>query len=83
MATRDDDDDDAPAAPAGPPKKHRHDLGQEDHGSKLAANTTRVIQTILGMWIVLTAVLVVYALVDASRTSPVMPVAPATATTTK
>ena len=65
------DDDDAPVAPAGPPKKHRHDLGQEDHGPKLAAGTTRVIQTLLGMWIALTAALVVYALVDASRTPSV------------
>jgi len=48
-------------------KKHRHDLGQEDHGPKLAAGTTRGIQTLLGLWIALTLVLVVYALVDASR----------------
>jgi hypothetical protein len=49
-------------------KKHRHDLGHEDHGPKLAARTTRGIQTLLGLWIALTVVLVVYALVDASRT---------------
>ena len=48
-------------------KKHRHDLGQEDHGPKLAAGTTRAIQTLLGLWIALTVVLVVYALVDVSR----------------
>jgi hypothetical protein len=54
-----------------PRKKHRHDLGQEDHGSKLAARTTRGIQTLLGLWIALTLVLVVYALVDASRPQPV------------
>lgn len=48
-------------------KKHRHDLGQEDHGPKLAAKTTRGIQTLLGLWIALTLVLVVYAIVDASR----------------
>jgi hypothetical protein len=48
-------------------KKHRHDLGQEDHGPKLAAGTTRAIQTLLGLWIALTLVLVVYVLVDASR----------------
>ena len=48
-------------------KKHRHDLGQEDHGSKLAAGTTRAIQTLLGLWITLTLALVVYALVDVAR----------------
>lgn len=50
-------------------KKHRHDLGHEDHGPKLAASTTRGIQTILGLWIALTLGLVVYALIDASRPS--------------
>ncbi len=49
-------------------KKHRHDLGHEDHGPKLAAGTTRAIQVLLGLWITLTLVLVVYALVDAART---------------
>ena len=48
-------------------KKHRHDLGHEDHGPKLAAGTTRAIQTLLGLWIALTLGLVVYALVDATR----------------
>ena len=48
-------------------KKHRHDLGHEDHGPKLAAGTTRAIQTLLGLWIALTLGLVVYALVDAAR----------------
>ncbi|HEX5060371.1 MAG TPA: hypothetical protein VFV99_13480 [Kofleriaceae bacterium] len=48
-------------------KKHRHDLGEEDHGPKLAAGTTRAIQTLLGLWIALTLVFVIYALVDASR----------------
>ncbi len=51
-------------------KKHRHDLGQEDHGSKLAAGTTRAIQSLLGIWIALTFGLVVYALVDATRATP-------------
>jgi hypothetical protein len=54
-------------------KKHRHDLGHEDHGPKLAAKTTRGIQTLLGLWIALTLVLVVYALVDASRPRPPAP----------
>ena len=48
-------------------KKHRHDLGQEDHGPKMAAGTTRAIQTLLGLWITLTLALVVYALVDVAR----------------
>ena len=50
-----------------PRKKHRHDLGQEDHGPKLAAGTTRAIQGLLGLWIALTLGLVVYVLVDATR----------------
>ena len=48
-------------------KKHRHDLGHEDHGPKIAAGTTRGIQILLGLWIMLTLGFVVYALVDASR----------------
>jgi hypothetical protein len=51
-------------------KKHRHDLGEEDHGPKLAAGTTRGIQIILGLWIALTLVMVLYVLVDASRPKP-------------
>jgi hypothetical protein len=52
---------------AGPRRKHRHDLGQEDHGPALAAGTTRAIQALLGLWIALTLALVVYALVDGTR----------------
>ncbi len=52
--------------PGTPRRKHRHDLGQEDHGPKLAAGTTRAIQTLLGLWIALTLALVVYALADAA-----------------
>ena len=48
-------------------KKHRHDLGHEDHGPKIAAGTTRGIQILLGLWIALTLCFVVYALIDASR----------------
>ena len=48
-------------------KKHRHDLGQEDHGAKLAAGTTRAIQTLLGLWIALTVGFAIYAAIDASR----------------
>jgi len=51
-------------------KKHRHDLGQEDHGPKLAAGTTRAIQTLLGLWIALSMAYVVYALVDTARPRP-------------
>jgi len=50
-----------------PRKKHRHDLGHEDHGAKLAAGTTRAIQALLGLWIALTLAFVVYAMVDAVR----------------
>jgi len=53
--------------PGTPRRKHRHDLGQEDHGPKLAAGTTRAIQTLLGLWIALTLALVVYALIDGAR----------------
>ena len=48
-------------------KKHRHDLGHEDHGPKLAAGTTRAIQILLGTWIALTFGLVGYALIDTVR----------------
>ena len=61
-------------------KKHRHDLGQEDHGPKLASGTTRAIQTLLGLWIALTLALVVYALVDASRPAATPSGAPAAQT---
>jgi hypothetical protein len=50
-----------------PRKKHRHDLGQEDHGPRVAAGTTRAIQALLGLWIALTVGFVFYALVDAAR----------------
>jgi hypothetical protein len=53
--------------PGTPRQKHRHDLGHEDHGPKLASRTTHAIQALLGLWIALTLALVVYALVDARR----------------
>lgn len=53
--------------PGTPRRKHRHDLGHEDHGPVLAAGTTRAIQILLGLWIALTLVLVVYMLVDGAR----------------
>ncbi len=47
----------------------------------MAAGTTRAIQILLGLWIALTLILVVYALVDGSRvagrTVPPAPSAPA------
>ena len=60
-------------------KKHRHDLGHEDHGPKVAAGTTRAIQALLGLWIALTLAFILYALVDASRPKPAVttPGAPA------
>lgn len=51
-------------------KKHRHDLGHEDHGPKVAEGTTKAIQIILGLWIALTLGLVVYVLVDGARPRP-------------
>jgi hypothetical protein len=66
--------------PGTPRRKHRHDLGHEDHGAKLAAGTTRAIQTLLGLWIALTLVLVVYALIDGAHprdaTTPTTPTTP-------
>lgn len=60
--------------PGTPRKKHRHDLGHEDHGPKLAAATTRGIQILLGLWIALTMGLALYALVDMSRPKDDLPV---------
>ncbi len=67
VASSTDDDDDDAKPYTGPLKKHRHDLGHEDHGAKLAAGTTKAIQGLLGLWIALTLVFVVYAMVDAVR----------------
>ena len=50
---------------AGPAKKHRHDLGQEDHGPVMAQRTTRGIQAVLGLWIALTGLALVWAMLDA------------------
>lgn len=58
---------DADEYPGTARRKHRHDLGHEDHGPVLAAGTTRAIQILLGLWIALTLVLVVYALIDGAR----------------
>jgi hypothetical protein len=53
------------SADPGPRKKHRHDLGQEDHGPVMAARTTRGIQMLLGLWIGLTGLALVWAMVVA------------------
>jgi hypothetical protein len=50
-----------------PRKKHRHDLGQEDHGPIVASGTTHGIQAVLGMWILITFVLVIWAFVEAGH----------------
>jgi hypothetical protein len=60
-------------------KKHRHDLGHEDHGPLLAEGTTRAIQSLLGLWIALTFAAVLWLLVDASRNAPVSTPEPAAA----
>jgi hypothetical protein len=54
-------------------RKHRHDLGHEDHGPKLAAGTTRTIQALLGLWIALTLLLVVYALAGSGPRGAAVP----------
>ena len=53
--------------PGTPRKKHRHDLGHEDHGPVMAARTTRGIQILLGMWIAGTLLLAIYVLVDVTK----------------
>jgi hypothetical protein len=74
-------DTDPSEIPGTPRRKHRHDLGHEDHGPKLAAGTTRAIQSLLGLWIALTLGLVVYAMIDGSqRRSAATPPSPAAET---
>lgn len=58
---------DADEVPGTQRRKHRHDLGHEDHGAKLAAGTTRAIQILLGLWVALSLALVVYVLIDGGR----------------
>lgn len=50
-----------------PRKKHRHDLGQEDHGPMVAVGTTKGIQALLSLWIIATAVLVLWAMIEGGR----------------
>lgn len=45
-----------------PTKRHRHDIGLVDHGPLSTAPTTRSIQALLGIWVVLSAALLIYAL---------------------
>ena len=49
---------------AGPLKKHRHDLGHEDHGPVMAVRTTRGIQAVLALVLALTAGALVWAAID-------------------
>jgi hypothetical protein len=63
-------------------RKHRHDLGHEDHGPVLAEGTTKAIQALLGLWIALTFAAVLWAMVDASRAAPVSSSAPTPSTET-
>lgn len=65
------------AEPDAPRRKHRHDLGHEDHGPLLAAGTTRAIQVLLALWIAATFLLLGYTLVTASRPVPAAAPAPA------
>ena len=53
-------------SPGTPLKKHRHDLGQEDHGPVMAARTTRGIQALLALLLALTALALVWAAIDAA-----------------
>jgi hypothetical protein len=46
-----------------PTKRHRHDVGAVDHGPKSTVDITRGIQGVLGLAILATAGLVVYAVV--------------------
>jgi hypothetical protein len=63
-----------------PRKKHRHDLGHEDHGPVVTAGTTRAIQSILGMWVLVTFSLVIWALVEGGSGRAATPHSPSTAT---
>lgn len=74
---------DADDAPGGPRKKHRHDLGQEDHGSVYAAGTTRGIQGLLGLWVALTIGLVIYTLIVVSSPTHTDPTPPPAAGATR
>ena len=63
-------------------KKHRHDLGHEDHGPKVSAGTTRGIQAILGLWIALTFAALVWAMIDSARSETTAAEGPSPTTST-
>jgi hypothetical protein len=44
-----------------PTKRHRHDIGEPDHGPRSSESTTKSIQVLLGLCIAGTLALVVYA----------------------
>ncbi|HTM21705.1 MAG TPA: hypothetical protein VL172_14385 [Kofleriaceae bacterium] len=44
-----------------PRQKHRHDVGAPDHGPRATERTTRSIQALLGLAILATGVLLIYA----------------------
>jgi hypothetical protein len=46
-----------------PTKRHRHDVGLVDPGPLSTASTTRSIQALLGICVVLSTALLIYALV--------------------
>jgi hypothetical protein len=48
-----------------PRQKHRHDVGAPDHGPRHTGGETRSIQGLLGLAIILTGVLVIYAVLVA------------------
>lgn len=49
-----------------PEKKHRHDIGEPDHGPISDEATTRNIQVVLGLWIAGSAALTIYAVIQAA-----------------
>jgi hypothetical protein len=63
-----------------PRRKHRHDLGHEDHGPEVASGPTRAIQSLLAVWITATVVLVGWALLEGGRGTRA-PAAPPASTT--
>ncbi|HUH04454.1 MAG TPA: hypothetical protein VML75_20805 [Kofleriaceae bacterium] len=46
-------------------KKHRHDVGNPDHGPRQTESVTKNIQIVLGATIIATAALTIYALLAA------------------
>lgn len=53
-----------------PSKKHRHDIGDVDHGPVMGEKTTEGIQAILTALIVATGILVLLGLFSAGRGTP-------------